>query len=421
MKPWNTFRWSAVFCLILAAAIPFQNCSEVSFNQPAVETKTGNPPVKICVDKHGVTHLNGSTWSEVISTQENLPCPNSAMRVQRYTNTYGFLCDNGDIIDTGVVKNPENQVPACPAPRLTANITPPTVVETGTAKLVVQSQYVSNVSYRCYPGLEAPKTAQAPVKSGPLAVGNTSVDLVITEDLFCFVEAVNAENFKLVAEVKVSVQCGADRVKEKGFCQDFACKQIVALNLGPGNTVLQVPARSSQGLCYSLKIMDSIANGASENTSAHDGEIISRSHGADAERSDNQTPYLLGSKSLKFKLDGARNVRLNGSPNNLTSIKVDNYVLIGLIPEEGANASNQDKVAFYKSYGTEDARLKGKDYISFRNQAVFLKPFGPGGTSTIAPLDITSEVKPAKTYELDARALDCGGSRELSDIYLLFQ
>jgi hypothetical protein len=111
-------------------------------------------------------------------------------------------------------------------------------------------------------------------------------------------------------------------------------------------------------------------------------------------------------------------VKLSGSGTSPAPIKVDNFVVAGLYP---AIDGVQPDTGFYRAHGTADAMITGTNHVLVRSSPVTLTPFGPSGTSTIAPLDITADVVPGQMFELDLRALDCGGSRELSEIYLLFQ
>jgi len=62
-----------------------------------------------------------------------------------------------------------------------------------------------------------------------------------------------------------------------------------------------------------------------------------------------------------------------------------------------------------------------QNYILLQNQQVTLNPSGANGTATVNALDITADVSSGRPYTLDLRAEDCGGTRQMSDIYLVFQ
>jgi hypothetical protein len=191
---------------------------------------------------------------------------------------------------------------------------------------------------------------------------------------------------------------------------DFQCKSFVTLALGNS---MQIPARDGSGTCYAVKLLNAIANSASSLTAVTDSEVVSRNHDTGAAT---RNPYVLGSDTLEMTLADRRFVKLSGSASQLAPIKVDNFILSGIYPSSGPNSTN-----FYRAYGTADSTIPGTKVITLRGDNISLQPFGPAGTSTVNALDITSDIIPGSPYTLDLRALDCGGSRELSDVYLLFQ
>ena len=117
-----------------------------------------------------------------------------------------------------------------------------------------------------------------------------------------------------------------------------------------------------------------------------------------------------------FSMGGPRVVKLAGGPNAGTPIKADNFILAGIRPPDLQIHSKQ-----YQSYGTADSTVIGTNVVYFRNEPVPLTPFGSSGTATVTPLVLASDVDSQLTHRLDLRMLDCGGSREQSEIYLLFQ
>jgi hypothetical protein len=199
--------------------------------------------------------------------------------------------------------------------------------------------------------------------------------------------------------------------------QPFSCKTIQAV-LPAANGVLEIPARSEAGLCFSVKLMDAIANSASNLTPNIDTDLISRDHDRGISSPENRrNPYLLGKSVLNFKLDGPRSVKLSGSGSQLSPILADNFILAGIYPQSIANPDPE----YYRVYGTSDSSVGTGNGVYFRNVYLPINAFATGGTSTIHALDISSRVIPNSVYTLDVRALDCGAVRELSDIHLLFQ
>lgn len=223
-------------------------------------------------------------------------------------------------------------------------------------------------------------------------------------------------------EVRATDKAGNSATEAYSFLiseNEFACKQMVALSLVNG--VLEVPARTADGICYFYKIADAISSSASNLTVTMDSEVDSRNHDSNKIVYPNRHPYVLAKALLPFKLLGLRKMKLSGSSLAPGSIKVDNYVLSGIYPSSVVNPDS----TYYRAYGTEDAGYYSNGvtnkYILLKGQAIPLASFGPYGTATIAALDISTEFTINQPYRLDLRALDCGGSRELSKIFLLFQ
>ena len=190
---------------------------------------------------------------------------------------------------------------------------------------------------------------------------------------------------------------------------DFTCQHLTVLTAQSGD-ILHVPARDGMGECIAYKILDKIANSSSKLTQALDNDVISRDHDTGSGDPNVQRhPYLMGSKPLNIVLDGPRSVLLSGSSDDKTNILVDNFVVIGV---DGS----------YKAYGTKDSTIDAsQSMIQFKNQPLALTAFATGGTSSIAPLAIDAMIRLGTPIALDVRAEDCGGSREMSDIYLVFK
>ena len=199
----------------------------------------------------------------------------------------------------------------------------------------------------------------------------------------------------------------------------FACTSFTAI--APDTTGrLDIPARDSLGTCYTIKVLDAVQFSPSSSNPNQDQEVVSRNH--DSTASDplqTRHPYILGEKTIEIYMEGARSIQLSGAADAATSIKVDNFILIGV----GPSALIADP-SYYQAYGTSDStiQLNGTtDSVQFRTHAIPLTPFASGGVSTITPLPLDTEIEVQKDYTMDLRALDCGSVGALSDVYLVFQ
>ncbi len=242
----------------------------------------------------------------------------------------------------------------------------------------------------------------------------------ILSDMICKFTGDDSEvmqNPVVRTELAIEVNC-LNRVKNAaGRCEDFRCLSFVELTT---NELARIPARTSQGICYTKKLMSRIKNSKSSLTLAKDPEVLSLDH--DTYAVSPSHPYVLGEFHSEVSLQGERVVKLSGGQSASQNILVDNFLLLGTYPASiGITSENIAK--YYKVRGTSDSAFSSASGLGvhFNGNLLNVIPFGSGGTSSIAPIDISAEIEPGIPHTLDIRALDCGGARELSDIYLLFQ
>ncbi len=347
----------------------------------------------------------GSVWSVVNGTLSSTKaCPSSTATVQNiFENLDNYKCDQGNSIKTGSVQG--NQIGTqgvCPAPMITAVFDSSAPKQGDSVKLIVTTSAVSAVNYTCSTG-----------STGSLALTpSTTVVGTASSDMSCTVVGTNSDNKSVSVTVSTSVVCSADSIKDaNGVCQQFKCKTFLAIDRFP----FDVPGRDSSGTCYYTKIFSAITNSASRGS--RDYTVLSRDH--DNPSSANAiAPYVLGQSSTQFRLLAARGVKLSGSSEALAPILVDNYILVG---QQVASSGGAAAAISYKSYGTSDATIKNTNYVLKNNVQIPLTPFASAGTATVAALLMTQDFAVNQSYVLSVDALDCGGSRELSDVYLVFQ
>jgi hypothetical protein len=364
--------------------ILFQNCGQAKFRMANLETLDGT------VATSGAPISLGSTGNS--SGVGNGPGNGNGSGTGSGTGAGGGCtgCNPRPVIDT--VVNPK-------------------IPKEGTkADYMISTAYAQTIAYMCRDAATG-----SVVYQGQVALGDVSVPLTITQDLYCDAIAMNAAGDKATSHIDIPVDCG-NKIKSGHKCMEFSCKSVKTLTLSNGK--LDIPARTADGICYSIKLMDKIANSSSSLTKTTDANLISRNHDVRYnDPNDVRKPYLMGKSNLQFKLDGARQVKLAGAQTVTTPILVDNFILVGIYPSSVTNPASE----YYKAYGTSDSTVYNSNSVILNNKYVPVTAFATGGTSTITPLDITAQVQSGQSYSLDLRALDCGAARELSDIYLLFQ
>ncbi len=298
------------------------------------------------------------------------------------------------------------RVDTTPDSAIIANMATNPVKEGTTGTMNVSLTLVTGAYYSC-------KTVAGNVEvvKGAITGTSASVNFTVSEDIKCTVAGKDKNNADISKIVLAEVGCG-NRVKDGNRCTDFKCLKMVEL---PYSKKFTVPKRTTEGLCYAMKLFDPIANSGSSLNKELDSTVVSRDH--DRSGMNLRNPYVLDRDLLNFILEGKRIAKLSGGANITSSIKVDNFVLVGLYPD-----AIQPVTAHYTAQGTLDSTVtSAQTHILLNNQPVPLKSFGPMGTATVAPIEIISEADENLGYMLDLRALDCGGARELSNIYLIFQ
>ena len=296
----------------------------------------------------------------------------------------------------------------------------PAVVPKGSnTQIQVTSSNFTTASYQCFDS-----SGNSLIKGTMDLTTSSSLPIPIDQDTNCRFTGSNPTDHEIesvTAQVSVSVDCGSQVKDAGGKCEDFACKSVVALT---ASQLTSIPARTSAGICYSYKLMSAIANSSSNLTTGFDSTILAKNHGRTKDNNLNDAPFLMGQFKGNFQLQGARAVKLAGGNSATASILVDNFIMTGVYP--AATATPIDVRKYYRVTGTTDAAIINADgsstgSVQFNSEQLPVVGYASGGTSSIAPLDITSSATPNVMQTLDIRALDCGGSRELSDIYLLFQ
>jgi hypothetical protein len=279
------------------------------------------------------------------------------------------------------------------------------VTQDGKGILNISLTQVYSPSYKCVKVSDNSVVVAENIKDAVSAV-----NFIVSEDIRCDVSGLDKLDQPIKVSVLANVSCG-NKIKENGKCVDFKCLSVTKIAY---TKTLSIPARSSSGVCYAMKIFDPIKNGESKLTTVYDNDVVSRNHSSGG---GTRNPYSMGKDLLNFVLAGPRVVKLSGGMDTTSPILIDNFALVGLYPK-----SVSPLPAHYSAHGTADSVTDSNAMtIKYQNTPVVLKPFGPSGTATVAPLEIVRVADTNLDYMLDIRALDCGGSRELSSVWVLFQ
>lgn len=311
-------------------------------------------------------------------------------------------------------------------PALEVKAIPNVVKEQGSSVIEVKYQNLTKVSFSCQDKTKSQSYANSfKAINATSLYGSFSVNVSnISSDVYCEFIGENSSIATLLpikASLTIQLDCLNKIKNDNGRCEDFKCQKVEVLGLQDLNNI---PARTSAGVCYAVKLMSSIANSSSSLNKDLDMEVVSRNHdNGYSNPSSTRNPYILNTFRGEVRILGERVIKLAGGADANKNILVDNFILTGVYPVS-TNESASQLVSHYKIRGTSDSTIKdasGNLGIAFRNILLPVIPFGNAGTSSVAPIDISAEIAPNVQHTIDIRTLDCGGARELSDIYLLFQ
>jgi hypothetical protein len=188
--------------------------------------------------------------------------------------------------------------------------------------------------------------------------------------------------------------------------------------INDGN-LLNIPARTANGICYYIKIFDKISvHRSGTSGELRDLEVLASNHDGDSKTY--ISPFTMGDKKVRFNKSAYWKMSLSGAFNDpKVKMAIDNFFLVQF--SYGLNPRIQINSAF----GTADAEPKTTEKPIYLNSTpLSFKSFAPGGTAYVEALGLIlpdeSSNNQSNDLELRVRALDCGGSAELKDVYLVF-
>ncbi len=365
--------------------------------------------VEIVLD---ATDLNGLKSIECYLNGQVSDCsPKKATYASLSDGAYSFYAKAtdkaGNSAQTAVINW---KVDTTPDSKILASFLQNPVPENAKAQLDITLVSVTGASYNC-----VKMSDQTKVLSGLVSKNIESFQFVLTENTSCTVVGKDKNNLDIKTTVVAQVNCG-NRINKNGICVDFKCSSVQKISL---TDPIKIPVRTgSEGVCYAYKLFDAIANGASSLTQVRDTTVVARNHDSGVAY---QSPYSMNKALINFTLSGPRVAKLSGGVDINSPIKVDNFVLVGLYPK-ALSTTSVTNANFYSAHGTSDATVTSSvNYVLLNNNQIKLTPFASGGTATVTPLEIVHEADTNLDYILDIRSLDCGGKREQSEIYLVFQ
>lgn len=226
----------------------------------------------------------------------------------------------------------------------------------------------------------------------------------------------NPVSFTMIAKPPV-IACEEDEVYSGTECvkRNPDCKSYQEVSQNNGTFI--IPGRSSAEVCYYIKVFDAVPNGPSQLSRSVRTDIKSRDHskGSIGEAS-MAHPLVMGQRAVNVQLLGARKVLVASDRFATKNIKVDNFVLVEI------TRSNLSKVVWGAGSGDVKYRdASGVLSVKLNDVPFTYEVYAPGGTSEFSPVDFTQYVPLNEPISIGVSALDCRGSEESTDGYLIFK
>ncbi len=194
------------------------------------------------------------------------------------------------------------------------------------------------------------------------------------------------------------------------------CTSFVEVNK---EDLIELPNRATSSTCYYVKLINRIENHPSGTQGeVRAADVLASNHNGNS--TNYISPFILGDAQVQAKNLKNWKLALSGSPNNPNAqMRIDNFYLVQIL------FGDNPKFELVSAFGTADAEpIAGQKPILLDDKPIELKTYAPSGTATVEALNITPPSDLAASYmgiyNLRLRALDCGGSANGLDVYLVF-
>lgn len=189
--------------------------------------------------------------------------------------------------------------------------------------------------------------------------------------------------------------------------------------LPAGTDRIQLPAKSANGICYYLKIFNSVAlHPSGTQGEQRDGDVLSSNHNGNFD--EYISPFIMGDRSVSLNNSNNWAMSLSGDFDDpSTKMAIDNYFLVQF------KYGITQPIELVSAFGTADAEPgRGQLPILYKDVEVAFQSFAPSGTALVEAISLKAPAMGAADFQgeidLRIRALDCGGSAQLRDVYMVF-
>ncbi|MBK8204439.1 MAG: hypothetical protein IPK68_19770 [Bdellovibrionales bacterium] len=208
-----------------------------------------------------------------------------------------------------------------------------------------------------------------------------------------------------------------------GICQNTAfteCREFVELDTTANQIV--IPSLAETGKCYYKKIISAVnhhSSGSAGELRAMD--VLSRDHNSSSATPSH--PFVLGESQLTFLVNGPRIVSLSSTASadgSMSPLKIDNFFLVEFTPQGSSPQRLARGTADAQPWTNSNKTAVGP--ILVNNQPVNnFQSYASGGTALVPYIDVSGNFQTGVPTTVRVRQLDCGGSAEASNVFLIIR
>ncbi len=195
------------------------------------------------------------------------------------------------------------------------------------------------------------------------------------------------------------------------------CDSFTKLN--NSGQLINLPAKQGNK-CYYIKLLDAVADHSSGTFGeSRDSDVFASNHNGNS--NSYISPFIMGDASVLFDNSAGWKMSISGAyddPNE--TMAIDNFFMI-----QFQYLNFGQTVEISSGIGTADAEPgRGNMPILYKNLELDFTAKADGGTALVPAIGLeppqTNDPNFDSVYKLRLRALDCGGSAYLKDVFLVF-
>ncbi|MBK7845710.1 MAG: hypothetical protein IPJ71_18905 [Bdellovibrionales bacterium] len=223
--------------------------------------------------------------------------------------------------------------------------------------------------------------------------------------------------------VSLNIACPPGQSIVDGICRNTAfteCREFVELDTTANQIV--IPSLAETGKCYYKMIISAVnhhSSGSAGEPRAMD--VLSRDHNSSSATPSH--PFVLGESQLNFLVNGPRIVSLSSTASadgSMSKLKIDNFFLVELT-SQGLNPQRLARGTTDSQPWTNNSRTTVGPILVNNQPVNDFQSYASGGTALVPYIDVSGNFQSGVPTTVRVRQLDCGGSAEASNVFLIIR